>query len=314
MAVAQMQAPPGSLTEVSGKYTNEQVGVEVVFPDGWTGVETSFGSTLSVSVRDPSTANSDFPKSMSLSVVPKVEAMDAAQAKAEIEKTDVECNDPTIRSIEVSGKSGQEYTIECTRPDGTQYKMVGAFVFTESRQVTLLYMAKLADFEADEDKFDAALKTLKVEGAVDAEGGTNLGLELKSVIHSVLVKGKNVDLALTTTSTISNFRLEEQNKRLSFTVDGQSGTEGTTEIPIGKVLEGPYAVTIDGQSTTNFQVTNEGTREAAIRISYTHSTHEITVTGTNVVPEFPAVMIGAIAAIIGVAAIVGRTNLFGTRI
>lgn len=313
VTAAHAQAPPG-MTQVSGKYTNEKVGVEVVFPDGWTGVETSFGSTLAASVKDPSTANSNFPKIITLSVVDKAEAKDPAQAKALIEKSDVKCSDPVITGVTVSGKSGQLYTIECTRHDGTQYKLKGAIVFTESRQVSLLYMAKLADFAAGESKFDSALSTLKVEGAVDSTGKpSNLGQELKSVIHSVLVKGKNVDLALRSNSTISNFKMEEENKKLSFTVEGQSGTHGTTEIPIGKVLNGPYVVTIDGQSTTNFQVNNEGTSDATIKISYTHSTHDITVSGTNVVPEFPAMTMGLImAVIVGMVAVMGRFKQIGT--
>jgi hypothetical protein len=100
---------------------------------------------------------------------------------------------------------------------------------------------------------------------------------------------------------------------ISFTVDGQTGTEGTTEIPIGQVLEGPYTVMIDGQATTNFEVANEGTADAVITISYTHSAHDITVTGTNVVPEFPAVMMGIIAAVIGIVAVISRTNLINGK-
>lgn len=307
------QAPPG-MVEVSGKYTNEKAGVEMVFPDGWTGFETSTGSITAATAIEPSTANSNFPKLMTLSIVPKAEAKDAAQAKAEMEKSDVKCSDPTVTSTAISGKSGQMYTIECSRPDGTQYKMKGAYVLTDSRQVNLLYMSKLADFAADESKFEAALSSLKVSGAVDTtttNPPSNLGQELKSYIHSVLVKGKNVNLDLKSNSTISNLKMEEQNKRLSFTVEGQSGTHGTTEIPIGKILDGPYVVTVDGQQSTNFQVTNEGTSNAALRISYTHSTHDITVSGTNVVPEFPVVMLGVITAVvIGMIAVIGRIKPF----
>jgi hypothetical protein len=116
-----------------------------------------------------------------------------------------------------------------------------------------------------------------------------------------------LDLDLKTNSTITNFKLEEESKKLSFTVEGQSGTHRTTEIPIGQVLDGPYTVTIDAQSTTNFQVSNEGTTDATIKISYTHSTHDITASDTNVVPEFPAMAIGLIMAIIvGMVAVMVR--------
>jgi hypothetical protein len=229
-----------------------------------------------------------------------------------------DCNAPTIKSRTVAGVQGIEATIEC--PTSSQ-KFAMVAVETSSNWIALMYMAPNADFQSQVASFDSAVSSLKVQGAVDTKAstggsggiGTNLGLELKSVIQSVLIQGKNVDVAIKTNSTISNFKLEEQNKKLSFTVDGQSGTRGSTEIPIGKVLEGPYTVAIDGQTTTNFEVTNEGSAEALMKISYTHSTHDVSVTGTNVVPEFPAVMIGAIAAIIGVVAVVGRTNLLGTK-
>ncbi|HEX2013976.1 MAG TPA: hypothetical protein VLA68_01990, partial [Nitrososphaera sp.] len=94
-------------------------------------------------------------------------------------------------------------------------------------------------------------------------------------------------LDLKSNSTISDFMLEEENKRVTFKVDGENGTIGVTEIPIGRILEGPYTVTIDGQATSNFEVTPAGaSQEAVMRISYTHSVHDVSIAGTNVVPEF----------------------------
>jgi hypothetical protein len=128
-----------------------------------------------------------------------------------------------------------------------------------------------------------------------------------------LIGEKSIDLAVKTSSTISDFEIDEENKMISFTVDGTTGTEGTTEIPIGQILEGPFTVMIDGQSTTDFEVTGEGTADAVITISYMHSVHDITITGTNVVPEFPAVIVGIIAAIVGIVAVMGRTNLLNRK-
>jgi hypothetical protein len=101
---------------------------------------------------------------------------------------------------------------------------------------------------------------------------------------------------------------------VTFTVDGETGTGGTTEISIGRVLEGPYTVTIDGQAATNVQESTSASGEAMLTISYTHSTHDVAVTGTNVVPEFPIAAVAAIAAVIGVVAVVGRTSLFRPKL
>ncbi|MCI0558317.1 MAG: hypothetical protein MN733_07465 [Nitrososphaera sp.] len=113
------------------------------------------------------------------------------------------------------------------------------------------------------------------------------GVEMKPLIQSLVLAGETIELDLKSNSTISDFMLEEENKRVTFKVDGENGTIGVTEIPIGRILEGPYTVTIDGQATSNFEVTPAGaSQEAVMRISYTHSVHDVSIAGTNVVPEF----------------------------
>jgi hypothetical protein len=124
---------------------------------------------------------------------------------------------------------------------------------------------------------------------------------------SVLIKGKLVGVDVKTSSTITNFILDEKSKRLSFRVEGESGTAGSTEMSIGRILEGPYSVTIDGKVTTDFEVSNGAEGVATIKISYTHSVHSITITGVNVMPEFP-LLIGLVAAS-GLAAIIATTRL-----
>lgn len=133
-------------------------------------------------------------------------------------------------------------------------------------------------------------------------------LEVKSMVQSVVVSGNTIQVNLNSSSTISEFELDEESKRLSFRADGEAGSEGRTDISIGRILEGPYTVTIDGQATADFNVTNAASGEAMISISYTHSVHDITITGTNVVPEFPVAVVGAVAGIIGVAALLARSK------
>lgn len=313
MGLAAGQTMPG-MTEVSGDYTNEANGVEISFPDGWSGFEIATGETLMVVTAPGGMSEAEVTKSITLIITDKTNR--DPRDPSSFSQESIDCPNPAAKSVTVAGVQGYEVVVECPST-ATMMKMVS--VGTEDKWVVVMYMSPTSEFNRDVGRFDSAVNTLRVDGAVDVEGTTdaddetNLGQELKSVIQSVLVKGKNMDMALKTTSTISNFMLEEQNKQLKFTVDGQSGTEGTTEIPIGQVLEGPYAVAVDGQATTDFEVTNEGTSNAMMKISYMHSIHEITVTGTNVVPEFPAVMIGVIVAVIGVVAVIGRTSLIGRK-
>jgi hypothetical protein len=138
-------------------------------------------------------------------------------------------------------------------------------------------------------------------------------IELMPSVQTVTVAGETITLDLNSSSTISEFELDEDSKSITFTVDGENGTAGVTEISIGRVLEGPYAVTIDGQVTSDVEVTQDAASgESIIRISYTHSTREVVITGTNVVPEFPVSLIVVTAAVLGSIILVGRSRLAGS--
>jgi hypothetical protein len=113
-----------------------------------------------------------------------------------------------------------------------------------------------------------------------------------------------VGVDVTTSSAITNFILDEKAKRLSFRAEGESGTAGSTELSIGRILEGPYLVTVDGRVTTDFEVGNDPSGVATIKIFYTHSVHAITISGARVVPEFHAMIwIAIIPALVAVTVI-----------
>lgn len=136
-------------------------------------------------------------------------------------------------------------------------------------------------------------------------------IELTPSVELVTVAGETIALNLNSSSTISEFQLDEESKSIRFTADGD-GTAGVTEISIGRVLEGPYAVTIDGQVASDAEVTQSAaTGESLIRIPYTDGVHDVVITGTNVVPEFPLSLIVVVAAVLGVTILVGRTKLVG---
>jgi hypothetical protein len=124
------------------------------------------------------------------------------------------------------------------------------------------------------------------------------GIEMKTIPQTLVLGKETIQLELRSNSTISEFKLDEANNGVTFKVDGETGTGGTTEIPIGRILEGPYTVTMDGQVTNNFVVTApRASEEVIMRISYTHSIHDVVVTGTNVVPEFPISLLVMAAAL-----------------
>jgi hypothetical protein len=310
---------PGMPETVSGAYANEETGVEIVFPDGWEGMEISAEGSTIVSVYPgglEGITGEGIPSAMSLIVSEKteVEEPDPEEPQNAPEDSTVDCGQATVSNVNVAGVTAIQSVIECTI-DGESMKTKTVIVETEARWVMASFMGPSAEYDENIGEFDSSVGTLEVDGAIDAEGipggsvDIDVGIELTAMTMTVQIAGEDVDVAIRSSSTISEFALDEENKRLSFTVDGEDGTEGTTEISIGRVLEGPYTVTIDGQAATDVEETTSASGEAMLTISYTHSIHDVDVTGTNVVPEFPVVVIGAIAAIVGVVAVLSRTKL-----
>lgn len=305
------QGTPG-LEQVSGTYVNEEAGVEITFPDGWSGFEVSQTSETTLVTTSPGGLSEPDPATMkTITLLITAKGGRDPNDPSSLTQDVIDCNEPSVTSRTVAGVQGTEVTVEC--PSSNQkWRMVA--VQTADNIVAVMFMTPASEFDSNVGSFDAAVDSMTVEGAVDSEGtgGTDGGavIQLTSVTRTVVIADANVDISIRTSSTIGPLEVDAENKRVSFTVDGETGTEGRTEIDIGKMLEGPYTVTIDGQATTDFEVANEGSAEAVMTISYTHSEHDIEITGTQVVPEFPIGILGAIAAVIGIVIVMGRTKLF----
>ena len=139
--------------------------------------------------------------------------------------------------------------------------------------------------------------TLKAQG--------NLQSSAKFVVVSpnafaVKAEGKDFDVNLASNSDVSNLQFDAQAKKISFTVSGETGTKGTTDITIPKsLLSGNFSVMIDGQVMSQADVieTANTQDETTLEINYHHSTHTIDIVGTNAVPEFPTSLLVLAAAI-----------------
>jgi hypothetical protein len=106
--------------------------------------------------------------------------------------------------------------------------------------------------------------------------------------QSLVVGDQPIEIQLNSSSTVSKFALDEPNKVLTFEVSGQAGVKGTTEIYIGKILDGPYTVAVDGAVLEDIELIQDAqTNASIIRIPHDGNSRAITVSGTNVVPEFP---------------------------
>jgi len=96
-------------------------------------------------------------------------------------------------------------------------------------------------------------------------------------------------IQVSSNSTISNFQFDSSKLLLNFTVSGPSGTLGYTNVVIAKnLLNGSPAVLIDNGFTPVLALSlTSNSTHYFIAFTYHHSTHQITIGGSNTVPEFP---------------------------
>lgn len=101
-------------------------------------------------------------------------------------------------------------------------------------------------------------------------------------------------ISVDSSSTILGFEFNQTEKNLSLNVTGVSGTSGYCEVlvPDG-LLFGTFSLSMDGYDLvegTDYNQTHEG-GYYKFNIAYIHSSHTITIVGSDAVPEFSAWMI-----------------------
>lgn len=160
-----------------------------------------------------------------------------------------------------------------------------------SAQFQLPSDAKKGAYEVDvtADVSADVLNSLALKTKGTLESSTKLVVVSPNSM-SVQAEGHDFDVQVASNSTsVTNLNFDEQNKKLSFTVQGDAGTKGVTEITVPKsLLNGDLTVMIDGQVMAQSDVveTADTDTETTLELNYHHSTHQIDIVGTNAVPEF----------------------------
>lgn len=127
------------------------------------------------------------------------------------------------------------------------------------------------------------------------------------VTYNVDAENQNFAVYIASNSGVNDFQFKQEEKSVSFFVEGNADTIGVTEITIPKkLLSGQMTVLIDQNVVVEDSVLlkSDTATETILEINYEHSIHRVEVAGTNVVPEFPASMIIMAAAIVSVIATV----------
>jgi hypothetical protein len=132
------------------------------------------------------------------------------------------------------------------------------------------------------------------------------------VEYDVNAESQNFTVAIASNSGINDFQFKQPEKRVSFLVEGETGTKGVTEITIPKaLLSGEMSVFMDQNLVAEEDVIVKSETDAAttFEINYSHSIHRMEVTGTNVVPEFPLSSLAAVAGVVAIIVAISRSKL-----
>jgi hypothetical protein len=128
--------------------------------------------------------------------------------------------------------------------------------------------------------------------------------------HLVIIDNQTFAVTFASNSVLDGFEFKAQDRAVSIFAEGSTGTTGVLEISIPKaLLSGEMAVFIDDNLASEEQVLlkSDTENETTFEINYSHSIHQIEITGTSVTPEFPAIfMLAILAASIGIIATATR--------
>ena len=198
-------------------------------------------------------------------------------------------------SVQVTDDGGNEIYTEKEQVNNGEYS--GSFELpTDAKKGAYTIHAK-ADVNAEV----LSTLTLKMQAGLDS---TTKFIVENPTAWAIKAGGHDFDVNITSDSDVTDVKFDEQAKKLSLGVQGETGTTGVTDITIPKsLLSGDLTVMIDGQVMASNDVvkTSDVQDETTLEINYHHSSHVIEITGTNAVPEFPistVIMALAISSVI----------------
>ena len=139
----------------------------------------------------------------------------------------------------------------------------------------------------------------------------------ETLVHVVVADGQTFHVVTRSNSSVTDFNFSKAQLSITFNVTGTQGTTGWVNVTIPKaLLDAPepdqWTILIDGNPTTYTKT--ENTTHTFLYINYTHTTHTITITGTQVIPEFtPLLMLFVALATIILVIIRRKVYILGDK-
>lgn len=292
--------------QVSGKYANANLGLEIEFPAEWIGYETTQKDAVkpvfpydTMVVMKPELTNdqNDGQYIMILSG-------DLQRHIEEVKKIEDEypCESLSFYISKVNNAKLLESLDECLI-DGiasTEKNYVGI----GSDRITFISYSGTSDasFENGVETFQNSVKTLRLDNTIDLSNAELAASVLGDNFsrHNVTINDKSTSIETATTSQISKFDFSYDRPGVVMSI-AESNPWGALEIGLDGILEGPYSVLIDDKPTnkTLFLVDTTNNNKTILSIEYPKGSHEITIIGTRVVPEFQIHAVAIMAFSIG---------------
>jgi len=110
--------------------------------------------------------------------------------------------------------------------------------------------------------------------------------------------GTDYSVTILTNSIVSNFIFDNARRLINYSVTGSSETEGFCNVTVPKpLLDGEPVVFIDDSEVCPClsPSTSINATHYLIHFTYTHSTHTVTIGGSQTIPELPTAHIGTVA-------------------
>lgn len=104
------------------------------------------------------------------------------------------------------------------------------------------------------------------------------------IVRDDVGNNQSITIPIQSTSNITEFTYNETKSQISFRASGDAGTNGTTIVYVGQVLQEPYSLVVDGITSTDFDIiTNATSGEKGVQITYRHNCmdNEFILTGTG---------------------------------
>ena len=300
------EATPQNVPIVEGTYVSRDGMVELTFQRGWKGIENQYSDGVAAIVTKngqgaASPLDFTIPTFLLFTSKDKASTSPENALLSDASNGQLVCNTMDSRRVWLNEAIGKENLADCHLKEKA-LKMKSVTIETPSNWVTAVYVSPTETYEASSNDFSESLRNLKVFNAVDSK------LPPAPLIPSYpefFAAGSNVTLEVLSSSSLSGFGLNAENKQFIATLNETSNNLGVALIPVGQLIEGPYSVIIDDHASDNYEVLYSiPGDEPIVKIMYPKGTHDLSITGTKVVPEFPFLGLGVFLGIMLLSTII----------